>query len=78
MISYTINFSFCLHFRCNLWLFYRPSKKDQTITFVVDGEREEHPPNNYSHIYYFLYIVHACQGFSIYLKVARVASVFET
>lgn len=24
--------------RCNLWLFYRPSKKDPTVTFVVDGE----------------------------------------
>ena len=24
--------------RCNLWLFYRPSKKDQTVTFVVDGK----------------------------------------
>ncbi|XP_020612199.1 UPF0428 protein CXorf56 homolog [Orbicella faveolata] len=23
--------------KCNLWLFYRPSKKDQTVTFVVDG-----------------------------------------
>lgn len=23
--------------KCNLWLFYRPSKKDQSITFVVDG-----------------------------------------
>jgi len=26
------------HNRCNLWLFYRPSKKDQTVTFVVDGK----------------------------------------
>ena len=41
MISYTI--FFVSYFRCNLWLFYRPSKKDQTITFVVDGEREKDP-----------------------------------
>lgn len=27
-----------IHNRCNLWLFYRPSKKDQTVTFVVDGK----------------------------------------
>ena len=34
------------------------------------------PHNNYSYIYYFLsYIVHACQDYSIYLKVACVASV---
>ncbi|EDO38874.1 predicted protein [Nematostella vectensis] len=23
--------------KCDLWLFYRPSKKDQNVTFVVDG-----------------------------------------
>ena len=31
-------FNFFNSYRCNLWLFYRPSKKDQTVTFVVDGK----------------------------------------
>lgn len=47
------------HNRCNLWLFYRPSKKDQTVTFVVDGK------GFYLYIYMCMYVhVQFCMSLS--------------